>query len=94
METDFNAALIINQLHRDFLIAIESRAQNFVTRNQLIQRGLQRVHVERAIEFDRQRNVVQSAVRFQLIQQPKALLRKRKGNDFRRDAGLAQLFLQ
>jgi hypothetical protein len=54
----------------------ESRAQAFMTPDDFVDAPLQGVRVEPAGETQRGRHVVSDAVRFQLIEKPKTLLRE------------------
>ena len=55
----------------------ETGAQRFMSRNQFINRRLQRLCVQFALERQRQRHVVRGADAFKLIEEPQTLLRER-----------------
>jgi hypothetical protein len=81
-----NAREFNRQLRRDDLRRLafdlgEARAQRFVARDHSVERALKRRHVEPSAQADGGRHVVSRALRLQLLQEPEALLRERRGDD-------------
>ncbi|OEZ95965.1 hypothetical protein DUGA2_64160 [Duganella sp. HH101] len=67
-----------DHLHRRAVHAGKAGTQGFVAAYDLVQCTLQRHHVELAVQTDRSRNIVERAARFELIEEPQALLRERQ----------------
>jgi hypothetical protein len=70
-------------LHRWSFDNRKNRSQCRVPANNLSERCLKRFYVERPHEAQRSRNVVDRALWVQLVQEPQALLRKRRREDRR-----------
>ena len=65
-----------NDLHGLVIDESEGCPQDFVTPDDFVEAPLQGIGVEAACETQRGRHVVSDAVRFQLIEKPKTLLRE------------------
>ncbi|OEZ49779.1 hypothetical protein DUGA6_62640 [Duganella sp. HH105] len=67
-----------DHLHRRAVHAGKAGTQGFVAAHDLVQRALQRRHVELSVQADRRRNIVERAARLELVEEPQALLRERQ----------------
>ncbi|KPB18402.1 Uncharacterized protein AC518_4792 [Pseudomonas syringae pv. syringae] len=78
LDTERKRRRRVHHLLRFIALLFEGRAQGFVTLDQLLHAASQCLDIQRAVQAQRQRNVVGRAVRFQLPDDPLPLLRVRE----------------
>ncbi len=75
---DFPWLRLFDHLHRFAIDAVKRGAQTFMTTDEFIQAALESKKIEWTTEVMDVRNVVDSGVGFQLVQEPQSLLRERE----------------
>ncbi len=78
LDTERKRRRRLHHLQRFITLLFEGRAQGFVTLGQLLHAAPQCLDIQRAVQAQRQRNVVGRAMRFQLPDDPLPLLRVRE----------------
>src|SRR5579884_4285609 len=77
-------------LDRLFILSSKGRAQTCMSSHKLFHTLLQRLYKDTSVYVQREENVISSRARFELIQKPEPLLRKREWEDLRRIELLSQ----